>query len=115
MHETAAENHYEVVWVPILDPSNKITPDMEKILENSRTRMQWYSVNHPNKIDPLVIKLIREQFHYHDQPILVVLDPQGRVVNTNAIDMIWIWGNSGFLFHRPAKKLSGRMGFRGLS
>ncbi|KAK4391152.1 protein SIEVE ELEMENT OCCLUSION B [Sesamum angolense] len=114
MHETSAENHYEVVWVPILDPSNKITPDMEKILENNRTRMQWYSVNHPNKIDPLVIKLIREQFHYHDQPILVVLDPEGRVVNTNAIDMIWIWGNSGFPFSQASEEALWKDGVSGL-
>ncbi|KAL0326258.1 UNVERIFIED_CONTAM: protein SIEVE ELEMENT OCCLUSION B [Sesamum radiatum] len=114
MHETSAENHYEVVWAPILDPSNKMTPDMEKILENNRTRMQWYSVNHPNKIDPLVIKLIREQFHYHDQPILVVLDPQGRVVNTNAIDMIWIWGNSGFPFSQASEEALWKDGVSGL-
>ncbi|KAL0360156.1 UNVERIFIED_CONTAM: protein SIEVE ELEMENT OCCLUSION B [Sesamum radiatum] len=114
MHETSAENHYEVVWVPILDPSNKMTPDMEKILENNRTAMQWYSVNHPNKIDPIVIKLFREKFHYHDQPILVVLDPQGMVVNTNAIDMIWIWANSGFPFSQASEEALWKDGVSGL-
>ncbi|KAL2231944.1 UNVERIFIED_CONTAM: Protein SIEVE ELEMENT OCCLUSION B [Sesamum indicum] len=114
MHETSAENHYEVVWIPILDPSNKMTPDMEKILENKRTRMQWYSVNAPNKIDPLVIKLIREQYHYQDQPIVMVLDPQGMVVNTNAIDMIWIWQNRAFPFSQATEEALWKDGVSGL-
>ncbi|KAK4413252.1 protein SIEVE ELEMENT OCCLUSION B [Sesamum alatum] len=114
MQETSAGNQYEVVWVPIVAPSDEWTPDMEKMLEDNRSTMPWYSVNHPNKIDPLVVKLIREQYHYQDQPIIVVLNRQGMVVNTNAIDMIWIWGNHGFPFSQAIEEALWKDGVSGL-
>ncbi|KAJ0075584.1 hypothetical protein Patl1_33349 [Pistacia atlantica] len=36
--------------------------------------------------------------NFKKKPILVVLDPQGKLVNTNALHMLWIWGSLAFPF-----------------
>ncbi|KAK6114796.1 hypothetical protein DH2020_007065 [Rehmannia glutinosa] len=103
-HETSVANEYELVWIPIVDPSEKWTPDMEKMLESNRTMMPWYSLNHPQVIAPTVLKLFKERFHYQGRTILVALEPHGKVVNTNAIDMIWLWGNHAFPFSQAREE-----------
>lgn len=60
--------------------------------------MPWYSVFHPSLLDPAVVRYIKEVWHFNKKPLLVVLDPQGKVVNPNAIHMIWIWGSTAFPF-----------------
>jgi hypothetical protein len=37
-------------------------------------------------------------WHFRNKPILVVLDPQGKVVSPNALHMMWIWGSNAFPF-----------------
>jgi hypothetical protein len=44
--------------------------------------------------------LIREDLNYKNKPIVPVLNPQGRVVNYNAMHMIFVWGIDAFPF-RP--------------
>ncbi|KAF8026100.1 hypothetical protein BT93_F2803 [Corymbia citriodora subsp. variegata] len=75
---------YEMVWIP-----------MFKAL---RSTMPWYSVYNPILIDKAVIRLIKEKWHFRKKPIVVVLDPQGRVVSPNAMHMMWIWGTNAFPF-----------------
>ncbi|KAH7577272.1 hypothetical protein JRO89_XS01G0230300 [Xanthoceras sorbifolium] len=63
-----------------------------------RTSMPWYTVHHPSLIDRAVIKFTKEVWHFQKKPILVVLDPHGRVVCPNALHMMWIWGSMAFPF-----------------
>ncbi|KAI3831158.1 hypothetical protein MKX03_016079 [Papaver bracteatum] len=44
------------------------------------------------------IKYIKEVWSFQKKPILVVLDPQGRVFILNALHMMWIWGSLAFPF-----------------
>ncbi|XP_028081938.1 protein SIEVE ELEMENT OCCLUSION B-like [Camellia sinensis] len=46
----------------------------------------------------LVIKYIKEVWHFNKKAPLVMLDPQGKVVHRNAIHVCWIWGNMAFPF-----------------
>ncbi|KAG8378326.1 hypothetical protein BUALT_Bualt08G0125800 [Buddleja alternifolia] len=98
-----AENQYEVVWIPVSGPSDKWTHDMTTMFERNRSMMPW-TVADPNKIDSALIKSIKERFHYQGQPIVAVLDPHATVVNNNAIDMIWIWGNFAFPFSKAREE-----------
>ncbi|KAL3839965.1 hypothetical protein ACJIZ3_024556 [Penstemon smallii] len=97
--EAATENRYEVVWFPIWDNT-----DTESTFGSNRTTMQWYSVKHPQKVNHNVLELVKKKFHYHDEPILVVLDPNGNVVNYNAFDMMWTWGNRAFPFSKTTEE-----------
>ncbi|KAJ0113608.1 hypothetical protein Patl1_02885 [Pistacia atlantica] len=97
-HPTRQESQYEVVWLPILDPTINWTDAKQKQLETLQTAMPWYTVHHPSLIDRAVIKFIKDVWHFGKKPILVVLDPQGRVVSPNALHMMWIWGTLAFPF-----------------
>ncbi|KAI6700779.1 hypothetical protein NL676_015103 [Syzygium grande] len=99
LHATRQEMHqYELVWIPVVDRSVQWTDPMQKHFEGLKSTMPWYTVNHPSLIHKAVILLIKEKWHFRNKPILVVLDPQGRVVCPNAIHMMWIWGSNAFPF-----------------
>ncbi|XP_058227605.1 protein SIEVE ELEMENT OCCLUSION B-like [Rhododendron vialii] len=98
-HATRLDNLYEVVWIPIVDRRvQQWTDPMQKQFESLQSTMPWYSVHHPSLIDRAVIRFVKERWHFRNKPILVVLDPQGRVVSPNAIHMMWIWGSNAFPF-----------------
>ncbi|XAR51937.1 hypothetical protein NMG60_11006745 [Bertholletia excelsa] len=89
---------YELVWIPMVDRSIEWTEQMQTQFENLRSTMPWYSVYHPSLIDKAVVRFVKERWHFRKKPILVVLDPQGKVVSPNAIHMMWIWGSNAFPF-----------------
>ncbi|THG23363.1 hypothetical protein TEA_006455 [Camellia sinensis var. sinensis] len=95
---TRLENLFEMVWIPIVNQSVQWTEPMQRQFESMQSTMTWYTVHHPSLIDRLVIRFIKERWHFKNKPILVVLDPQGKVVSPNAIPMMWIWGNNAFPF-----------------
>ncbi|KAH7850573.1 hypothetical protein Vadar_000037 [Vaccinium darrowii] len=99
-HATRLDNLYEVVWIPIVDQSVQQyrTDEVMQKFESLQSTMPWYTVHHPNLIDRAVIRFVKERWHFRNKPILVVLDPQGRVVSPNAIHMMWIWGSNAFPF-----------------
>ena len=98
VHGTRMESQYEVVWIPVVDRSVVWTDAMQDRFETLQATMPWYSVYTPTLIDKAVIRFIKEVWHFRNKPILVVLDPQGRVVSPNAIHMMWIWGSTAFPF-----------------
>ncbi|GMJ09393.1 Arabidopsis thaliana sieve element occlusion-related 1, sieve element occlusion b [Hibiscus trionum] len=99
IHATRLESQYEVVWIPIVDRSIIPLPEETRTkFENLLSTMPWYSVKDPLLIEKPVIRFIKEVWHFRTKPILVVLDPQGKVVSPNAIHMMWIWGSTAFPF-----------------
>ncbi|KAK1575813.1 hypothetical protein Q3G72_008541 [Acer saccharum] len=97
-HSTRTESQYEVVWMPVLDRTASWTEEKQKRFEDLQGTMSWYSIHHPSMVDPAVLRYVKEFWHFKKKPILVVLDLQGRVVNTNALHMMWIWGSLAFPF-----------------
>ncbi|WCJ18066.1 Protein SIEVE ELEMENT OCCLUSION B [Euphorbia peplus] len=98
IHATRLESQYEVVWIPIVDRSVAYTDAMHKQFEALQATMPWYTVHHPTIVEKVVIKFINDIWHFRNKPILVVLDPQGKVVCPNALHMMWIWGSNAFPF-----------------
>lgn len=95
---TRAESQYEVVWLPVVDRSTPWDETKQKNFETHQLLMPWYSVYHPSLLEMAVIKYIKEVWQFKKKPLLVVLDPQGKVANPNAIHMMWIWGSLAFPF-----------------
>ncbi|CAL5370186.1 unnamed protein product [Camellia sinensis] len=95
---TRLDNLFEMVWIPIVNQSVQWTEPMQRQFESMQSTMTWYTVHHPSLIDRLVTRFIKERWHFKNKPILVVLDPQGKVVSPNAIHMMWIWGSNAFPF-----------------
>ncbi|KAL4653267.1 hypothetical protein ACB092_01G290600 [Castanea dentata] len=94
-HVMRLQSPFEIVWIPIVD---QLTDARQKHFEELQAPMTWYSVYHPSIISKASIKFIKEEWHFRNKPILVVLDHQGRVVSPNAIHMMWIWGSHAFPF-----------------
>ncbi|XAR51936.1 hypothetical protein NMG60_11006744 [Bertholletia excelsa] len=90
------DHPYELVWIPIIDRSIEWTEEMQNEFENLQSIMQW--VYNPSLIDRAVVRFVKEKWHFRNEPILVVLDPQGKVVSPNALHMMWIWGSNAFPF-----------------
>ncbi|KAI5604645.1 hypothetical protein POPTR_001G340200v4 [Populus trichocarpa] len=97
-HGPRLDNQYEVVWVPIVDRSVQWSDPMKGKFESMQSSMPWFTVYHPSLIEKAVIRFIKEVWHFRNKPILVVLDPQGKVVCPNALHMMWIWGSNAFPF-----------------
>ncbi|MCL7023405.1 hypothetical protein MKW94_025793 [Papaver nudicaule] len=92
------EGQYEVVWIPIVDKLTPWTEAKEEEFEAMRSLMPWFTVHHPSILDQAVIRYIKEIWHFSKKPILLVLDPHGRVVCPNALHMMWIWGSLAIPF-----------------
>ncbi|KAA8542200.1 hypothetical protein F0562_023352 [Nyssa sinensis] len=87
------ETHFEMVWIPIVDRSMPWSEANQQKFAHLQSEMPWHSVYHPSLLEPAVIKYIKEVWHFAKKLILVVLDPQGKVVCPNALHMMWIWGS----------------------
>ncbi|XP_021901196.1 protein SIEVE ELEMENT OCCLUSION C isoform X2 [Carica papaya] len=92
------KGNYEIIWVPI--SSHGLTwTDAEQIsfsfLSNS---LPWYSLRKPHLLNSSVVNFIQTEFSYKGKPIMVVLDSQGKMTNSNALDMTFIWGARAYPF-----------------
>ncbi|XP_042517136.1 protein SIEVE ELEMENT OCCLUSION B-like isoform X2 [Macadamia integrifolia] len=88
-----SQSGYQEVWLPVVDKTIPWTEAKQREFDRLQMTMPWYSVHHPSLINSAVIKYIKEKWHFNKTPILVVLNPLGTVVNTNALHMLWIWGS----------------------
>lgn len=89
---------YEVVWLPVIDRHAPWTNAKEETYNRLASTMPWYSLHHPSLLEPAAVKYIRNEWHFDKRPLMVVLDPQGKVVCPNALHMMWIWGSLAFPF-----------------
>ncbi|KEH40982.1 putative sieve element occlusion [Medicago truncatula] len=86
---------FKILWIPIVDDWTLLH---KAEFDNLKLEMPWYVVEY---FYPLAgIRLIREDLSYKNKPILPVLNPLGRIVNHNAMHMIFVWGIDAFPF-RP--------------
>ncbi|KAJ0074732.1 hypothetical protein Patl1_33303 [Pistacia atlantica] len=89
-HLAMTESLYEVVWIPIMDRSTPWTQAKQHQFENHQLSMPWYSVYHPSIINSAVIMYFQEVWQFKKKPILVALDPLGKM---NILDnCIYLYG-----------------------
>lgn len=98
MYRESRTREYEVVWIPVVDRSTPWNQSNQAQFENRQSKLPWYSVYHPFMIDLAVVKYIQEVWQFEKNPIIVVFDPEGKVINSNALHIICIWGNLAFPF-----------------
>ncbi|KAH9708550.1 protein SIEVE ELEMENT OCCLUSION C [Citrus sinensis] len=96
-HNKNLEESYKIVWVPI-SSSETWTDVEERNFELFSCSLPWYSVRQPQLLNSAVVNLIKQEWNFKEEPIMVVLDSQGMVTNSNALDMVLIWGARGYPF-----------------
>ncbi|XP_042501298.1 protein SIEVE ELEMENT OCCLUSION A-like [Macadamia integrifolia] len=87
---TKQVSQYELVCLPLGKTEQSKRDDFVDML--MKKKMPWYLVHHEHVINLAVFKYIREVWHFNNKPILVVLDPQGRIISHNAFPRIKVWG-----------------------
>lgn len=100
---TKAESQYDVIWVPVSDARSD--QDKYRYFESLREQMEWHTVHHPSVVSPLVTRFFKEKWNFAKKPMLVVMDNQGRIVHSNAIHMMCIWGSLSYPFTINREKL----------
>ncbi|KAL4643403.1 hypothetical protein ACB092_02G089500 [Castanea dentata] len=93
------EEQYKIVWIPIVDQWND---DTRKKFEMLKSKMPWYVVQYFSPIAG--IRFIREEWHFKNKPIIVVMNPKGKVECPNAIHMIRVWGMRAFPFSNSVEE-----------
>ncbi|XP_057433305.1 protein SIEVE ELEMENT OCCLUSION B-like isoform X2 [Lotus japonicus] len=83
---------FKILWIPIVDAWDD---DKRKILENAN-KVEWYVVKEFNF--PTGMRLIKEVLNYKDNPIIMLISPEGKVENPDAKQIISTWGMDGFPF-----------------
>ncbi|GMN25088.1 hypothetical protein TIFTF001_040665 [Ficus carica] len=96
---TKKEKNYTIVWVPVVE---QWTDELRKKFDALRPKIPWYIVQQFTTV--VGIKYIKEVWQFKGKPTLVVLSPQGKVENTNAIHLIKSWGLKAFPFDSKIKE-----------
>lgn len=88
---------YKIIWVPL--PSSDEWTDVEETSFNILSEfLPWYAIRKPRLLSSAVVRYIKEEWNYKEEPQMVVLDPNGKIIHSNAIDMIKIWGPLAYPF-----------------
>ncbi|KAL2325100.1 hypothetical protein Fmac_024158 [Flemingia macrophylla] len=88
-----SNDQYKIVWIPIVE---EWTDKQHKRFEALKSKMPWYSVQHFGTIAGY--RYIKEEWHFKKQPMVVVLNPQGKVQHANAFHLIHVYGMKAFPF-----------------
>ncbi|XP_034684550.1 protein SIEVE ELEMENT OCCLUSION C isoform X3 [Vitis riparia] len=102
-HHNKLERSYEIVWVPI-PSSDTWTEAEERSFDFLCYSLPWYSVRQPWLLCSEVVTFIKQKWNFKDEPIMVVFDSQGKVTNSNAMDMALIWGDRAYPFSASVEK-----------
>lgn len=93
-------DQYKIVWIPMVEEWND---QLRKKFEILKTKMPWYVVEHFGSMAGY--KYIKEEWHFKKQPMVVVLNSQGKVLNTNAFHLIQVSGMKAFPFTTGQAKI----------
>ncbi|XP_062102803.1 protein SIEVE ELEMENT OCCLUSION B-like [Humulus lupulus] len=93
------ETNYAIVWIPIVE---QWTEELKNKYETLRKKMSWHSLQ---LFTPIAgIKFVKEEWRFQGKPILVVINPQGKVENLNAFHLIRVWGLKAFPFNKQVEE-----------
>ncbi|XP_059446688.1 protein SIEVE ELEMENT OCCLUSION B-like [Corylus avellana] len=86
--------HYKILWIPIVE---QWSDDERKKFDTLQPKMSWYIMKYFS--GPVRgIRFIEKKWEFNNSPILVVMNPQGKVEHQNALHMIQVWGMRAFPF-----------------
>ena len=89
------DDQYKILWIPIV---KQWTDDLKKKFEKLRSKMSWYAVLVKHFGPVRGIRFIEKKWKFNNSPILVMMDPQGKVEHHNALHMIQVWEMRAFPF-----------------
>ncbi|XP_042023246.1 protein SIEVE ELEMENT OCCLUSION C-like isoform X2 [Salvia splendens] len=103
VQQTTGAEDCVVLWIPV-SSTNGWSSAAKTSFEFFSSRVPWLSVRRPWSLHPAVVSFFRQEWGFGDDPVLVVLNEDGLVSNTNAMDVVWIWGARAFPFTSEREK-----------
>ncbi|XP_051144247.1 protein SIEVE ELEMENT OCCLUSION C [Andrographis paniculata] len=97
------EGSYAIVWLPV-SSSREWSVEEKCSFEFLSNRLPWFSSRRPWLLNLTVAKYIQREWKFEEEAIMVVLNENGMVSNTNAMDLVWIWGLEAFPFSSSREK-----------
>ncbi|XP_058102047.1 protein SIEVE ELEMENT OCCLUSION C-like isoform X2 [Magnolia sinica] len=98
-----SEKSYEIVWIPFQSSVSWNHLEVKAFNQVANT-VPWYSICRPWLLSSAVLNYMKEEWNYEDEPLIVVLDQQGRIICPNAMDMVIIWGGDAYPFSTSREK-----------
>ncbi|KAL5068345.1 hypothetical protein RYX36_019232 [Vicia faba] len=87
---------FKILWIPIVDMWDEVAKNQFRNLKES---MKWYVLEYFSQLPGLGI--IKNRLNYIDnKPIVSVINPQGEIMNENAMEIIFQWGFDAFPFRK---------------
>ncbi|KAI4345728.1 hypothetical protein L6164_012826 [Bauhinia variegata] len=95
VHESEkCADQYKIVWVPFVE---EWTDKLREKFEELKSKMNWFVVHHFAGIIK-GFKFIKEEWQFKKKPMVVHVNPQGKVLHQNAFHLIQVWGLEAFPF-----------------
>ncbi|KAI3981743.1 hypothetical protein MKX01_027728 [Papaver californicum] len=88
---------YEIVWVPI-PSSSTWTVEENKVFKHLSDILPWCTIRQPSQVSSAVVNYLKHMSGFAGEPVMVVVDQNGRLANLNAIHMVYIWGPMAYPF-----------------
>ncbi|KAJ8645928.1 hypothetical protein MRB53_007676 [Persea americana] len=90
---------YEIVWLPIRTGTKMETQEIENTIRSKASLMRCHSLHYSVTLESYVIQYIKKEWLLEKKEAMVVFDAYGKVVNSNAYQMIMVWGSAAYPFH----------------
>ena len=87
------KEQYKIVWIPFVE---QLREGLDKEFESKRSTMRWYVARY--YLPKASCRFIKKQWNFKVKPLLVVLNPQGKMECENAIQIFSIYGVKAFPF-----------------
>lgn len=102
-HHEKIKGSYVILWFPISASSTWTETDEMNfhILSNS---LPFWSLWQPWLLNSAVFNFFTQEWNFNEEIMVVVFDSNGMLTNSNAVDMIWIWGPKAFPFSMTREK-----------
>lgn len=88
---------FRILWIPIVDDWNTDNIRREKFY-NLKKNMKWHVLEYFEKLPGY--EIIVEKLKYDGKPIVTVVNPQGQIMNENALQIIFEWEIEAFPFRQ---------------
>ena len=87
------KEQYKIVWIPFVE---QLREGLDKEFETKRSTMPWYVARY--YLPKASCRFIKKQWNFKVKPLLVALNPQGKMECENAILIFSIYGVEAFPF-----------------
>ncbi|KAG9130690.1 hypothetical protein Leryth_018081 [Lithospermum erythrorhizon] len=91
------EGKSALLWIPISSSGSWNNSD-EVSYQWISSSFPCLSLRQPWSLNQVVVRYIKQEWNFEEDPIMVLIDVNGKVTNLDAIDMVWIWGAKAFPF-----------------